>query len=56
MVWVALCGHDGDYDLPGWSLQRWSRERFTYGGNSTTDAECIWYSPACINPSPRLWD
>jgi hypothetical protein len=22
--------------------------RLTYGGKSTTDAECIWFSPACL--------
>ena len=44
---VALCGHRGDYDMPGWSVLDWSRGRHTYGGNKTTDAECIWFSPAC---------
>jgi hypothetical protein len=47
---VAICGHDGDYDLPGWELLRWSRGRHTYGGNKTTDIECIWFSPACLKP------
>lgn len=45
---IALCGHLGDYDLPGWDMVKWSRGRFTYGGNQTTDSECIWYSPACL--------
>jgi DNA adenine methylase len=53
---VALCGHGGDYTLPGWSVQEWSRGKLTYGGGSTTDAECIWYSPACIDPQPSLWE
>ena len=44
---VALCGHIGDYNLPGWDQVRWSRGRLTYGGATTTDQECIWYSPAC---------
>ena len=48
---VALCGHRGDYDLPGWDAVDWSRGRLTYGGNKTTDSECIWYSPACL---PRV--
>ena len=54
---VALCGHAGDYDLPGWDAVEWSRGRFTYAGNSTTDKECIWYSPACLGRSqPGLFD
>jgi hypothetical protein len=52
---VALCGHVGDYDLPGWSLVRWSRGRLTYGGGKTTDLEAIWYSPACLVPQPSLF-
>ena len=45
---IALCGHRGDYDLPGWSIKEWSRDRLTYGGRETTDAECIWFSPVCL--------
>ena len=52
---VALCGHVGDYDLPGWTVQEWSRGRLTYGGAKTTDAECVWYSPACLTPQPSLF-
>jgi len=45
---IALCGHVGDYDLPGWDAVEWSRGRLTYGGSQTTDQECVWYSPACF--------
>lgn len=45
---VALCGHRGDYDLPGWDAVEWSRGRLTYSGGKTTDEECVWYSPACL--------
>lgn len=48
---IALCGHKGDYDMPGWAAVEWSRGRLTYSGKKTTDQECIWYSPACIKPS-----
>ena len=44
---IALCGHAGDYDMPGWSVVEWSRGRLTYGGGKTTDSECVWYSPEC---------
>jgi DNA adenine methylase len=45
---IALCGHVGDYDLPGWDVMQWDRGRLTYAGGKTTDQECIWYSPACL--------
>lgn len=45
---VALCGHAGDYDLPGWSVMPWSRGRSTYGSSKTTAAEAIWFSPGCL--------
>lgn len=44
---VAICGHRGDYDLPGWDAVDWSRGKLTYGSDKTTAEECIWYSPAC---------
>ena len=44
---LALCGHRGDYDLPGWTEHEWSRGQTTYGGTKTTAEECIWFSPAC---------
>lgn len=46
---IALCGLVGDYDLPAWDVVKWTRGRFTYSGQNTTDKECIWYSPACLN-------
>jgi DNA adenine methylase len=46
---IALCGHRGDYSLPGWSSVEWSRGRLTYSGNKTTDEECVWYSPKCLS-------
>jgi hypothetical protein len=45
---VALCGHVGDYNLPGWEVFRWSRGRLTYGGSKTTAEEAIWFSPSCL--------
>ena len=50
---VALCGHRGDYDLPGWSVYEWSRSRNTYSGTGTKDAEAIWFSPSCLKPSAQ---
>jgi len=47
---IALCGFKGDYDLPGWEQLDWSRGRMCYGGNKTTELECIWFSPDCLHP------
>lgn len=56
---IALCGHVGDYDLPGWDVVRWSRPSTTLGagikGNKgTKDDEAIWFSPACLPPGGQL--
>lgn len=48
-VKIALCGHVGDYDLPGWSIFKWTRSGTTYGSTKTADMEAIWFSPACNN-------
>jgi hypothetical protein len=54
---VAICGHRGDYSLPGWDAVEWSRGRLTYSGNKTTDLECVWYSPACLSrPQESLFN
>lgn len=53
---IALCGHRGDYDLPGWDAVEWDRGRLTYAGGTTTDKECVWYSPACLPAAPRQPD
>ena len=45
---VALCGHRGDYELPGWTEHEWDRGRLTYNGGETTAKECVWFSPACL--------
>lgn len=45
---IALCGHVGDYDMPGWQMMQWSRKRNTYGGAGTKDSEAIWFSPGCV--------
>lgn len=48
---IALCGHAGDYDLPGWDVVAWDRGRLTYGSDKTTGSEAVWYSPACLRPA-----
>ena len=50
---IALCGHQGDYHLPGWEIAEWSRGRLTYSGGKTTDLECVWYSPPCAESTKQ---
>jgi hypothetical protein len=45
---IALCGHVGDYDMPGWECEPWKRKRLTYGSAETTGKEAIWFSPSCL--------
>lgn len=45
---VAICGHIGDYVLPGWEILEWSRASTTYGSYKNIDKECVWFSPACL--------
>ena len=45
---IALSGHVGDYDLPGWDAVQWERSGNTYSGSGTKDLEMIWFSPACL--------
>ena len=46
---IALCGHAGEHEMPGWDQFAWSRSSNTYGSKTTKDAEVIWYSPACLS-------
>lgn len=56
---IALCGHDGDYDLPGWEILRW-KARGGYGNQGkgadgeSLDAEdnrhreAVWFNKSCL--------
>ena len=47
---IALFGHVGDYDLPGWECVQWQRVRNTMGSTKTRNSEAIWFSPSCLKP------
>jgi hypothetical protein len=54
---IALCGYEGEHDMPpGWIQVRW-KARGGYGnqGNgrarANADREVIWFSPHCLQPS-----
>lgn len=42
---IVLCGHEGDYDMPGWTTHLWDRHPGINGGKG--ERECLWMSPAC---------
>ena len=53
---IALCGYDGEHDLPGWDCFAW-KTKGGFGsqakagtGRSNASRERIWFSPNCINP------
>lgn len=45
---IALCGFDGDYDLPGWEQVSWKRGAGFRGSLKTANQERIWFSPHCL--------
>jgi len=55
---IALCGYEGDYDMPGtWEKIAWK----TGGGygnrnakNDNAGKERIWFSPNCLKPGRAL--
>jgi DNA adenine methylase len=49
---IALCGYEGEHDLPGWNCVAW-KARGGYGsqaknGNDNCRRERIWFSPHCV--------
>lgn len=53
---IAIAGHVGNYDLPGWDAMRWERCSNTYSGTKTKSAECVWFSPACLSGVQKVLD
>jgi hypothetical protein len=47
---IALCGYEGEHDMPGsWSKHEWRGAR-GYAGedNDNRELERIWFSPHCL--------
>lgn len=56
---IALCGYDGEHDLPdGWECFEW-KARGGYAnegdnaGRANAKRERIWFSPHCLNPREK---
>jgi DNA adenine methylase len=58
---IALCGYEGEYDLPGWSVLHW-KSKGGYSGQSEASSraransrrERVWFSPHCHRAG--LWE
>lgn len=56
---IALCGYDGEHDMPGWECVPW-KARGGYGsqgdgrGRENAARERIWFSPHCPRPAEAL--
>lgn len=53
---IALCGYDGEHEMPGdWSVHAWKATggygSQTDGKNENATRERIWFSPACLSAS-----
>lgn len=50
---IALCGYEGEHEMPGWSVFEW-KARGGFGNQDNDDAndnrhrERIWFSPSCL--------
>jgi hypothetical protein len=55
---IALCGYEGEHDMPGWDCVEWKAAR-GYAGqeNDNRERERIWFSPHCLKTDRqmRLW-
>lgn len=58
---IALCGLDGEYDLPDWEKVHWTDDYRIMGGKSLPSergghsrVETIWFSPHCLKPTNQM--
>jgi DNA adenine methylase len=60
MLRIALCGYDGEHDLPDWTAVRW-KAHGGYGsqgagrGRENADRETVWFSPHCLKAELPLF-
>ena len=51
---LALCGYEGEHDLPGWECVPWKAKggysNQAEGENENAKRERLWFSPACLRP------
>jgi hypothetical protein len=45
---IALCGYDGEHEMPGWTVHAWKAARgYANADNENRKRERIWFSPFC---------
>lgn len=55
---IALCGYEGEYDLPSWECVAW-KANGGYGnqsagtGRDNANKERVWFSPHCLRPDSK---
>lgn len=47
---IALCGYEGNYNLPGWECVAWKANGGHGASNGNEYKERIWFSPHCLKP------
>ena len=59
---IALCGYDGEHDMPGWDVVPWKAcggygSQGTGKGRENSTREVVWFSPYCLTSrTPSLFD
>jgi len=55
---IALCGYEGEHDLPDWHVLSWKATGAYLGqiGNKNRHRERIWFSPGCLVSQGRLFE
>ncbi|HEV2378737.1 MAG TPA: DNA adenine methylase [Terriglobia bacterium] len=52
MLRIALCGYQGEHELPGWTCHEWKAAHGYAGQSQTGNENCakerIWFSPSCL--------
>lgn len=55
---IALCGYEGEHELPGWEIVAWEAKggyaNQSSKGNSNRHLERIWFSPHCEDAGNNL--
>jgi hypothetical protein len=46
---IALCGYEGEHEMPGWTVHAWKGARgYASEDNDNRSKERIWFSPNCL--------
>ena len=50
---IALCGYEGEHEMPGWAVHKWKAKggygsMASDGENQNAHRERVWFSPACL--------